>query len=287
MSSTPPAPGRQAGHDDARTTVVIIAWDEPYATILSDAIASVRAQDRPARIVVVSNASTARLRGAGDTTVVESDIRLSRGEARNFGLETVKTEFVLFLDADDLLLPDVLGELESTLDDSPNRAACAMSILEGDVGSKQVHGYHSVPKRFVPVLSRARKLFAFLNAVWPLYSTQGATLIRSDAVSRHAYADADQGEDWALGVSLALRGVRVLRRPGLIYRRHAAGGWADVRMPSYLPRGAANARARVGSDPASPRWLRSLVPLIWLSQQVLLRVLWPLKKRVTRKVLDP
>ncbi len=271
----------QAGEGEPRTTVVIAAWDEPYVELLQDAVASVRSQAREARVVVVDNASATPLPSIEDVAVVSSAERLSRGAARNLGLRHVTTEFVLFLDADDLLLDGSLARLESQLDALPECAACGMSILEGEVGTAEPAGRHSVPRPFVPRLSRLRRTFALADAVWPLYSTQGATLIRTGSVSAHAYDDTDGGEDWVLGLSLALRGVRILEEPGLIYRRHpAASGWADPRSSGYLPKGAAGVRQRLRDDPAAPAWMRMAIPAIGLGQLLLLRVLWPLKVRL-------
>jgi hypothetical protein len=272
------------GSDEPRTTVVIPAWDEPYSSLVAEAADSVSAQARTTDLVVVDNCSVSDVAAPSGARVVHSDRRLTRGEARNLALKDVKTEFVLFLDADDLLLPGALERLESQMDADPEGAACAMSILEGEVGSAVVDRRHSVPRKFVPALSRVRPLFAMACAAWPLYSTQGATLIRTSSISTHAYADADGGEDWALALSLALRGVTVLRQPGLLYRRHPKGsGWADPASSGYMPQGAAGVRQRLRSDPAAPPWLRLLLPAVWAAHVVLLRALWPLKVRLARR----
>lgn len=267
-----------------RTTVVIPVWGDPYKALLRDAVASVLAQSRTCEVIVVDNASDGPIEPPDGAMVLRSPQRLSRGEARNFGLREVKTEFVLFLDADDLLLPGALARLESHLDADPEGAACAMSIMEGDVAASVPDRRHSVPRQFVPGLSRIRPVFMVLCAVWPLYSTQGGTLIRTGAIKGRAYADADGGEDWPLGVSLALRGVTVLEEPGLLYRRHpAGGGWSDPRTSGYLPQGASAVRARLRDDPATPRWLRVSLPLVALAQATLLKVFWPLHIRIRTK----
>ena len=284
------AAGRRVSHDNARagpggprTTVVIPVWDEPYTDLVEEAAASVRAQSRRAEIVVVDNRSDAPVAVPPGAAVIRTERRLSRGEARNLALREVVTDFVLFLDADDLLLPGALEQLETHLDTDPECAACAMSILEGEVGRAGADGRHSVPRPFVPALSRLRPLFAMACAMWPLYSTQGATLIRADAISEHAYADSDGGEDWALATSLAMRGVTVMGQPGLIYRRHPkGGGWADPLSTGYMPQGAADVRRRLRSDSAAPRWLRASLPAVWLAHLLLLRVVWPLAIRLKR-----
>jgi glycosyltransferase involved in cell wall biosynthesis len=232
-------------------------------------------------VVVVDNASKVGPEVPEGTDVVRSEERLSRGAARNLGLRGVETEFVLFLDADDLLLDGALERLEAQLVAPPECAACAMSILEGEVGSEAAAGRHSVPRAFVPRMSRARRLFALANAVWPLYSTQGGTLIRVGSVSAHAYDDSDGGEDWVLGCSLAVRGVRVLNEPGLLYRRHpAAWAWADAPAGYGLDQAAAAVRERLRADPAVSLPMRAALPAIGLLQRLLLGVVRPLKVRL-------
>jgi glycosyltransferase involved in cell wall biosynthesis len=86
------------------TTVVIPVWDD-YVRYLEECVASV-GDDAP--VVVVDNASAARVPELPGTTVVRAPQRLTVGAARNLGLDAVETEHVLVLDADDRLLPGTI-----------------------------------------------------------------------------------------------------------------------------------------------------------------------------------
>src|SRR5207253_7207014 len=97
---------------------------------------------------------------------------------------------------------------------------------------------------------------------------------RADVVrASGGFPDADVGDDWAVGVSLALRGrVRVLDAPGRVYRFHRGSVSA-----SWTPRdrlgAAALVRAQVRHDPAVPLTLRlvstTLSPAHWFVLRVL------------------
>jgi glycosyltransferase involved in cell wall biosynthesis len=96
--------------DEAKVCVVITTFN--HARFLADAISSVLAQTRPPdEIIVVDDGST------DDPATVVADfthIRMIRQEnrglsaARNIGLRNCTTSHVLFLDADDRLLPTAL-----------------------------------------------------------------------------------------------------------------------------------------------------------------------------------
>ena len=113
------------------------------------------------------------------------------------------------------------------------------------------------------------RVFALLHCIWSMYPTTGATIMRSEAVrSAGGYGDADTGEDWFLGVSLAFRGrLGWSERPGRVYRVHGRSNWArheaDV---SYQLQHARVVRDRVRSDTGIPGWARKSLALIALGQ---------------------
>lgn len=246
------------------TTVVIPVWDDYVSERLQQAVQSVRAQQTsPALVVVVDNASRVPLPPFPAAWVVRAPTRLALGEARNLGLSRVSTPYVVFWDADDIMLEGTLPFLEAAVAADPGLAAFAMAVVEDPSGSR-----HRWPRRWVGRLVRAPRLFALLDSIWSLYPSTGATIIRTElARAAGGFGDADSGEDWCLGVSLAFRGrVGWSERPGRLYRVHSGSTWAQHMGPVDLARHARVVRERIRSDPGIPEWARRSLPLLWLSQ---------------------
>jgi GT2 family glycosyltransferase len=108
------------GAAQARTRVTVVIPAHDRADLLRVTLDLVLEQAPRPEIVVVDDASrddTAELLGGYDVTVVTN-----RGPAwgvsgaRNAGLERVGTEYVAFVDSDDLLRPDALARLTAALD---------------------------------------------------------------------------------------------------------------------------------------------------------------------------
>ena len=176
-----------------RVTVVIPVWGS-YVDLVTDALGSVGARGGTARVIVVDNASSPPVPVVNGAEVARSDVRLSLGGSRNLGLSLVATEYVVFLDADDLLLPGAIPRLVAALDRRPGCAAFVAGIV--DVSGARWR----TPRRLAMGLERHRRQFAWLNAVWSLTPTQGCTIMRTAAVRMvGGYADRSGGEDWALG----------------------------------------------------------------------------------------
>lgn len=263
--------------------MVIAAWDAYAGRSLTEAAASVRVQSEPARIVLVDNASSVPLAPVAGAELVRLASRVSRGAARNAGLARVRTPLVVFLDADDLLQADALGELVRRMDADARLCACAFSILEQPAGRR-----HRRPRRIARVLAQAPLLLALANAVWSLLPTQGATIIRTEqACAAGGYGDCDHGEDWVLAVSLAFRGrIAFEERIGLIYRSRADSPGASPRRAAVLLADARRVRARLRADPAVPPGIRVSLPAIALAQWLAARIAHPAYRRV-RGVLRP
>jgi glycosyltransferase involved in cell wall biosynthesis len=255
--------------------VVIPVWDS-YVAFLPDAIGSVLDQGVDAELIVVDNASAEPLPDLAAARVVRSERRLSTGAARNLGLDAVTAPLVVFLDADDLMLPGSLATLTAAL--RPRDAAFAMAIVDGDTG-----GRHRAPRRIAYALSHVPRLFALANTVWSLLPTQGATIMRTaDARAAGGYGDRSQGEDWALGAALAWHGrVRLTHEPGLVYRwRFDSPGQpgADADL-------LANARAlreRLRADPALPGLARRSLPALTAAQWIAVALVRPVVRGVRR-----
>lgn len=246
-----------------RTTVVIPVWDAYVATRLIDAVSSLRTQDAPARIIVVDNASHVAIPVLPGVTTVRSRERLSLGAARNLGLARVSTPYVVFWDADDVMLPGTLASLEEAIEADPRLVAFGEAIVEDPPGRR-----HRWPRPWIAGLIKRPGLFALLDCVWSLYPTTGATIMRTEAVrAAGGYADSDSGEDWCLGAALAFRGrLGWSERPGRVYHLHHQSVWARHMTVRHQLRHANTLRTRLRDDTGVPEWVRSSLPAIKAAQ---------------------
>lgn len=262
-------------------TVVIAVWDD-YVAFLTEAVESVR-RSSPGEvpIVVIDNASTPPVPELSGTRVVRAPTRLSVGAARSLGIAQVETEYVIVLDADDLILEGTLDFLAGRMEGDDQLAACATALLEEDTNSR-----HRTPRWFVPRLTGFRRVFALANCVWSLYPIQGCTIMRTAQVkAAGAYPDAGWGDDWVLAVSLAFRGrVEAHRRFGLLYRHTQDSLWRTPKSSAELANSARLVRERLRSDPDVPAYARVLLPLIFVLQLAAVYLLRPVY-RATRSRL--
>jgi hypothetical protein len=260
---------------------VVPAWGAYAGKPLAEALASLRAQDLPARIIVVDNASEPPLGELPGAEVVRAPARLTVGAARNLGLAEVTTPYVLFWDADDLMLPGTLRFLRDRIAAEPDAVLVAASILEGDPPFP-----HRWPRRWTYPFARRQRPFALAHCIWSLFPATGSALMRTDAARAMGFGDANSGEDWVLGVSLAFRGRVILEtRPGRIYRRHAGSLWDMQRSARQLTKHARAVRDRVRADPAAPAWVVRSLPLIAAFQFLAVRLVRPLTE--TARAIRP
>lgn len=254
--------------------VVIPVWGL-YVTSLGEAVASAVSQDTPAEVIVVDNASEVAVPELAGTTVVRSPSRLTTGAARNLGLATVRAPLVVFLDADDVMLPGSLQALALGLERHPATVAFGMSMIDGDTGRR-----HRSPRILARGLARVPPLFALANSIWSLLPTQGATIMRTaDARAAGGYADRAHGEDWALAVSLAWRGrVRFGAQPALVYRWRGDSPGRDgaATVSTTLLANAGCVRERLRADPAVPHAVRRALALIAVLQWTAVVIVRPL-----------
>jgi glycosyltransferase involved in cell wall biosynthesis len=251
------------GDPATKTTVVIPVWDRYVGAPLDGALASVTEQGVPVTIVVVDNASVVALPAAVPGEIVRTGTRLTLGAARNAGLARVSTPYVLFWDADDLMLPGTLAYLEAAADADPGLAGFGAAIIESPGGAR-----HRWPRRWLARLVRHPRALALCACVWSQFPTTGATLMRTDLVRDcGGYPDADSGDDWCLGVSLAFRGrIGWSERPGRLYRIDPESVWARHMTVRHQFLHARLVRERLRTDHGVPRWVRAALPAIALAQ---------------------
>jgi glycosyltransferase involved in cell wall biosynthesis len=254
-------------------TIVVPVWGRYGGTTLLEALESVRAQGFPAHVIVVDNASDEPLPELDAVELVRAPSRLTAGAARNLGLERVRTPYVVFWDADDLMLPGTLQFLRERLASDRRLVAVAAGIMEDEPRVP-----HRWPRPWTAPLARLPRAFALAHCLWSLFPTTGATAMHTSAArDAGGFADANSGEDWVLGVSLTFRGtVELHRRPGRIYRRHVGSLWEGRRSLSHLLRHAAAVDRRLLADPGIPLWAKLLAPAIAALQVLMLLVVAPL-----------
>lgn len=202
----------------AAVSVVIPAWNA--ASTIGETLASLQAQHfRNWEAVVVDDGS------ADETSLIvagiaASDARISivrqasagAAVARNRGLELIKHPWVLFLDADDWILPEHLERLATLLDSSPeaDAAVCGWTLMRD--GRAIESEYCRSDGDLFPILAR-RPAFAIHTCL--------IERARVDAVggfdSRYTVH-----QDWLLWQRVARTGARfaVIREALAIYRLH-------------------------------------------------------------------
>jgi hypothetical protein len=244
--TSPGAPTTPPASPACRVTVVIPVWGR-YTSVVGDAVTSAQA-DAAARILVIDNASEPALAGLEGAEILRSASRLSRGASRNLGLAATETEYVVFLDADDVLLGGGLTRLVSGLDGHPACSAFVASIVEGS------GAVHRLPRSICSGLARVPALLAWINAVWPVMSIQGCAIMRTEAVrNAGGYPDASSGEDWALATTLAFQSpIAFTREPVLRYWLHGQSPGVTGPSARALWTGAGGVRARLAEHGASP-----------------------------------
>lgn len=227
------------------------------------AVDSITSQDRPARLLVVDNASEVRLPELRDASVVRSPERISLGAARNLGLAEVRTPNVIFWDADDLMEPGTLRFLEDQLANETRMVAFGAGIVEDPSGVR-----HRWPRPWIAHLLPRPRLFAVINCVWSMFPTTGATIMRTEVVRDcGGYSDANSGDDWCLGAALGFRGrLGWSERPGRRYLQHDGSIWDTYGSPRHQLVHSASVRERLARDDGVPRWLRSALPMVGLAQ---------------------
>jgi glycosyltransferase involved in cell wall biosynthesis len=262
-------------------TVVVPVWDD-YVRYLPDAVESVRRNGPDVPIVVVENASSTALPELKGCQIVHASTRLTAGAARNLGLERVESEFVVFLDADDMILSGTLEYLHDRIATDRELSIASTGILDGETRER-----HRGPRGFVPALARLPRILALADCVWSLVPIQGCAILRADQVrDAGGYADADSGEDWALAASLLWRGrASVSSRFGLLYRAPHDALRRRPRTSAELRASARRIRRRIRRDPLVPRLARAFLPAIAALQLAAIYVVRPIY-RITRRLIE-
>jgi glycosyltransferase involved in cell wall biosynthesis len=227
-------------------SVVIPCYNQ--ARYLPDAVASVREQThQPIECIVVDDGSTDET----SEVAAELDVRAVRqtnsgvSAARNAGLAIARGDFIVFLDADDVLLPDALARGASALAAQPAAAAVVSrcEVMTED-GTPVAVKHHAVEP------SNLYRGWLSRNFVW----TPGAAMFRRTALAELGGFCTDYGPaaDYAIYLRLARDG-RVAYLPGysVRYRQHATSMSRD---PALMLRATQLALRRESRE--APSWAR-------------------------------
>jgi ABC-type polysaccharide/polyol phosphate transport system ATPase subunit len=189
-----------------------------HARYLSAALASVHAQRGPTvESIVVDDGSTddsAAVAAAHGATVVKRQRNRGLSLARNAGLEEVLGEFVVFLDADDELLPGALSSGVHVLSDNPSAGVVVRRCQLIDGGGR------TLPATYAQLESDDlyRELL-HCNFVW----TPGAAVFRASAIRAIGGfpPDVPAAADYSVLLQLARQG-QMLNDPrdAVRYRKH-------------------------------------------------------------------
>jgi len=205
-------------------TVVIPCFNQ--ARFLAAAVRSVRDQRYPAvECIVVDDGSTdgtAALAATMGVRVIEQRVNRGVSEARNAGLAAAKGELIVFLDADDELLPDGLALGVAALASNATAAAVVgrCEAMDSD-GRALAVSHHDVDASnlYSEWLSR--------NFVW----TPGAAMFRRRDLAAICGFPATLGPsaDYAVYLRLARTGrIVYLPAPIVRYRQHDASMSRDA-----------------------------------------------------------
>lgn len=274
---------RMRGETDV--AVVVPVWDayvRPFSTI---ALPSILAQESNVSLWVVDNASTEPLQavlpedtGAAVIRIVCSDRRLTAGAARNLGLAEVTDPWVVFWDADEAMPPGLLSGLLKYAHRCPSAV-----VITGEIRHARTGGRYRFPPRWAPLLCRYPRGFAAATMVRLIYPVIGALVRAPIARESGGFADADAGEDWLLGVRLALRGR--VRFADAVVREYEPrrGSLSDAgrSIRQVLDRRRA-LRTALLEDGSVPGWARRTVPLLAVAHAVDVGMFRPMRSALKR-----
>jgi len=252
---------------DVAVTVVIPVWGR-YCTFLSESVASILDQtgEQP-RIVIVDNASEQPLGPLPDAVeVIRSDKRMSVGAARNLALREIDTPTVIFLDADDRLLPGAIDFLRSKMAaTTPDLVGCVGRHLSWDPATGATALLDRAPKPIVFRVARHRRTFALANLRYNCFPIAGAILRTESVRDAGGFGDSNVGEDWILGTQLAFRGrFDFQQRPIFMRRVHAGSLWFRPHARSAYAERCKLLRSRVRHDRSVPLWVKACLPMLAL-----------------------
>jgi glycosyltransferase involved in cell wall biosynthesis len=220
-------------NNPALVSIIIPAYNaEPY---LAETIQSCLDQTHPAvEIIVIDDGSSDGTRRVAENfPAVRYFHQTNAGPAaaRNHGIRQAHGEFLQFLDADDILLPDKISHSLQVFQAYPD---CGLVYCNYEFRSQDLSHRLDDATKTVKVLPQSEMLNYLIRTGTTLFGIHCA-LIRAEAV--HAVGGFDEGiiitEDWHFWVKLAAQGV-IFRHldETLVWYRTAPGSLSqqDIRL---------------------------------------------------------
>lgn len=207
----------------SRVSVIIPTRDR--FDYLAQALASVARQDAAADVLVVddgpSGETADRLeRNPREGLTVLRSGGAGRSAARNLGARAARTDFVAFLDDDDVFLPEHLSALLSTADSHPGAAVAGRAYLWDPQSGRR----RAVNRPLTASQSYRRALTGTVLAL------QSLLVPRTAFLRVGGFDEGLEGsEDWALLLELT-RVTEVVSVPvgGVLIREHSGRSMRDV-----------------------------------------------------------
>lgn len=211
-------------------SVIVRSMDRPSLPATLDSIA--RQTQRPIEVVLVNALGSAHgptVDCAGEHPVrrIDAGHALARAQAANAGLDAAAGPWVIFLDDDDLFLPNHLSRLAQALVADPDALAAFADVEYGRMGPEGWQAEHVFAADFDPWRLR------FENFL-PLH----AVLVNRQRIGSRFDESLDLFEDWDWWLQLSRQGrfVRVAGVSALYVA--AAGGGSGVFAADDATRGA-------------------------------------------------
>lgn len=170
---------------------------------------------------------------------------IGQGDARNVGIEAARHEWIAFLDADDLWLPDHLTELDAIRQRFPEA---------GLIGTRFIHSDRSGRFDLAEVRTGDIELGCFFDEIGRgenFLCTSSAAIPRTSYDRLGGFGNSPSGEDTEYWARIALElPVAASRRPTVVYM-HGTGGITDTATERWR-----------NADLASPRDISPPVALV-------------------------
>lgn len=219
-------------------TIDVIIPTHNHARFLPDAIESVIRQTVPCRVIVVDDGSTDATADVLARFATRENVHIVRQEksgpsvARNAGLVVSDAEFVMFLDADDVIAPTKVEKQLAAFDESVGWVLCDVSITSRgsyqlasaryDYAAKELGGWIRdllVHANFIPIM---------------------APLVRRSVLDAAGirFSDARLPEDWYFWLSVAAQArVRYVPEVLATYRKQPGGRNSQPKpdLPAVVP----------------------------------------------------